>query len=80
MKEVYQTRDGQVFEGRADAEAHEETLFNAWLTQAEAQTLTVQDILEGLDTYEDVDYFATPQAIFLDLLRGYFDTHEECGV
>jgi hypothetical protein len=76
MKEVYKTRDGEVFEDRAKAEAHEDELFDVWLAQPETQIMTVQDLIEGLDTCAEAQFFDTPRAIFIDLLQGYFDAQE----
>jgi hypothetical protein len=79
MIQVYQTRDGQTFENAMDANEHEDELFDVWLTQDDAKMLTAQDILEGLDDFDETEFFDTPRAIFIALLRRYFDAHEECG-
>jgi hypothetical protein len=79
MKQVYQTRDGEVFEDHAKAKTHDDELFDVWLAQPAAQMVTVQDLIEGLDTCDEMEFFATPRAVFIDLLRGYFDGQEKCA-
>jgi hypothetical protein len=78
MKDVYKTRDGEVFEGRADAKAHEDELFDAWVAII-GMSLGVQGLIDGLDDFDETEFFDTPRAVLMDLLRRYFDTHEECG-
>jgi hypothetical protein len=77
MKQVYKTRDGQTFEDGTKAREHENELFDVWLMGA-AKRYTLQDLLEGLNRTEENEFFDTPRKVLIDLLRGYFETHEDC--
>ncbi|MHC4301021.1 MAG: hypothetical protein ACYS7Y_27415 [Planctomycetota bacterium] len=80
MKQVYQTRDGEIFEKRENAETHEAVLFDSWINNQEGLlTLGIQKVLDGLDDCDETEFFDTPKQVFIDILRGYFESHEECG-
>ena len=70
MRQVYKTKDGQIFELRQDAYDHEDRLFEQWL--ANQPSINVNNLFATLDRTKRTEYVATPHGVLRSLLREYF--------
>lgn len=70
MKNVFQTKDGEIFSTPAEALDHEKSLFIQWLATDEAEPF--RNLGMCLDNTHEDEYYGSARGLLYNLLQHYW--------